>query len=302
MATATLAMPTPSVVPVKPMRPTLGNRPRLDGLRFLAFLGVFIFHVEPAFKHGALGARLFFALSGFLIVRILVLTNIYVFEAGRFLQHIAHFWTLGVEEQFYLAFPLFLFAVPKRRRLAAVVTQFVACKVATIAILWVTDPRPYAGQLPMVAAPPILPGCLAGLWELRKGGRSWHLWLGVLLIAAHSACGRLTMAWPFPLRLLYADVYDAAFALVVLGLWSSSGTISLALAWRPIAYLGSISYGIYVYHVAAIEWAHTIAGDAPLLLGVVAFAGTVLISVMSWHLFESPILRLKSRFPYGASW
>jgi peptidoglycan/LPS O-acetylase OafA/YrhL len=324
------------------------HRPQLDGLRFIAFVGVFVAHVDTAFKwSGTGGVRLFFALSGFLITRILVsnegssyrrnlgvfyarralrifpiyyavllvyyaagqlespgwqflyITNIYMFKFNHFPWRIAHFWSLAVEEQFYLGFPLFLFAVPRRFRAVAIVAVLAACKLATVAIVLKTGPRIGLMMLPVTAVSPILLGCLAGLWELKKGARPWYLWLGIALLALSFACDRFVVA--LPLRALYVDVANAAFVLVVLGLWSSSDRVSRALAWRPVAYLGKISYGLYVYHMAGIEWARGIAGDAPLPMGVVAFALTVFVSALSWRLFESPILQLKSWFPYDRS-
>jgi peptidoglycan/LPS O-acetylase OafA/YrhL len=323
------------------------HRPQLDGLRLVAFAGVFVYHIQPAFAYGALGVQLFFVLSGFLITRILVLcegpsiartlrafyarralrifpiyygtllfcrtflylegakwqylflTNFYVFKFGRFPRYIAHFWTLGVEEQFYLTFPLALYAAPKRHRFAAVVALFIACKAATIATYYAVGPRIYLDCLPIYAAAPLLIGCLAGLWEIRRGGRPWYIWLGIALFAAHSVLRLPPLPWPA--EVIYRDVQYVAFALLVLGLWSSSGWLARALAFKPAAYLGKISYGLYVYHVPVIDWARTIAGDAPFPLGVVALAGTIAVSILSWHLFESPILALKRWFPYDRS-
>jgi peptidoglycan/LPS O-acetylase OafA/YrhL len=326
---------------------TREHRPQLDGLRFVAFAGVFVHHVQPAFRFGALGVPLFFVLSGFLITRILILhegpsigrtlgafyarralrifpiyygtlffcraflylerprwhylflTNVYVFKIGGFPWLIGHFWTLAVEEQFYLTFPLLILAAPKRYRFAAVVASFIVCKAATIATYYAAGPRPYLMLLPMSAAPPILLGCLTGLWEIRRGGRPWYLWLGIALFAAYS--GWRLGPLPFPAGVIYGDVQNLAFALLVLGLWSSSGRLARALAFKPAAYLGKISYGLYVYHFIMIDRARAIAGDAPFPLGVVAFAGTVAISILSWHFFESPILALKRWFLYDRS-
>ena len=141
------------------------REPQLDGLRFLAFLAVYVHHTRPdVIVWGSNGVDFFFALSGFLITRLLVghgsgrigadlrryyvrrtlrifplyyavialiaftgsvdpiawlLTftyNIYGFVHEALETTFGHFWTLCVEEQFYLVYPLLLLATPARLR------------------------------------------------------------------------------------------------------------------------------------------------------------------------------------------
>jgi peptidoglycan/LPS O-acetylase OafA/YrhL len=78
------------------------------------------------------------------------------------------------------------------------------------------------------------------------------------------------------------------------------------LEFRPIVYLGQISYGIYAYHMfmpwvltkvfRQVGWAFP--GPGPWRF-VLASLATVLVAMASWHLFERPINNLKRHFPYG---
>ena len=86
--------------------------------------------------------------------------------------------------------------------------------------------------------------------------------------------------------------------LIVLGLWQSTGTIVTFLSLAPIVYLGRISYGLYVFHFPVLDWVRGIT-ETKIWHGIFALVGTIAVSVLSWHLFESQILKLKSRFPYS---
>ena len=72
------------------------------------------------------------------------------------------------------------------------------------------------------------------------------------------------------------------------------------LANRPIRYLGKISYGLYVFHLLAIELAghamRRIGSDSWPLTAILALTLTVLISASSYAVLEKPFLRLKHRF------
>src|SRR5262249_38361899 len=86
-----------------------GHRNQLDTLRFLPFLGVFIFHFdESSLAHGALGVPLFFVLSGFLITRLLL-----IHETGNLRHDLGVFYlrrTLRIFPLYYLVLVILLVA------------------------------------------------------------------------------------------------------------------------------------------------------------------------------------------------
>lgn len=68
------------------------------------------------------------------------------------------------------------------------------------------------------------------------------------------------------------------------------------LAWRPVAWIGLVSYGIFLWHIAVIRWVNAIDRDLdfiPLLAIVVTV--TTLIAAVSYYVLERPLLRLKNR-------
>jgi peptidoglycan/LPS O-acetylase OafA/YrhL len=87
------------------------------------------------------------------------------------------------------------------------------------------------------------------------------------------------------------------------------------LGWTPIAYLGRISYGAYVFHMPVI---HLLTGEGrifhafrpvdggPSLIPYLfcfgfALVTTTAVAALSWHFFEEPLYKVKNRFPYGRS-
>jgi peptidoglycan/LPS O-acetylase OafA/YrhL len=81
------------------------------------------------------------------------------------------------------------------------------------------------------------------------------------------------------------------------------GLVRRLLAWRPLLWVGLVSYGAYLYHVAVLEqlasWDFgSVAGDvSPYLWFPVALAGVLLIAAVSWYAFERPVLSLKRLVP-----
>lgn len=83
------------------------------------------------------------------------------------------------------------------------------------------------------------------------------------------------------------------------------GVLGNVLSFGPVVYLGTVSYGLYVYHYfapIAIGWlagkwgAEMLQRPAVAVIAYTLF--TVIVSVVSWHWLEARINRLKSRFPY----
>ncbi len=247
------------------------------------------------------------------------------FTQGATPSPLQHTWSLGVEEQFYFVWPLLLITLTvalaalahRRKKWATVGTvRFSAVLVAALgalgsaaAALWLasdgTRNRVYFGSdtraqalLIGAAAAALLVADWSALnrgWSLirsRWGRRVARLLpvLGMvaLAIAAHRATGS---ARDFQHGVLTA-VAIAAVAVIAPVALDQRGAVARVLAWRPLVGLGTISYGVYLWHWPAFM---VVNGERTGWSGTPLFTArcvvTVAAAAASWWLIEQPIRR-----------
>src|SRR5262249_26789902 len=78
------------------------------------------------------------------------------------------------------------------------------------------------------------------------------------------------------------------------------GPLSQALSFRPLVYVGSISYGIYLWHWPLLEMAKDIGFDHLLEKLIIGAFGAFLMAAISYHYVERPVLLLKRHFAPAA--
>lgn len=81
------------------------------------------------------------------------------------------------------------------------------------------------------------------------------------------------------------------------------GLFTRLLEWKPLVYLGKISYGMYVFHFSMTWFAARVRDIAPIsedlakpLTALIAFGLTLALASLSYRFIESPILSLKDRY------
>ena len=227
-----------------------------------------------------------------------------------------HFWSLSVEEQFYLLWPLVVLvcAVLVRRRSRSVrpgrrppeTRRWLIASVVVITVvslLWsvrMTSGDPEAAYFsPFTRAWELGLGALAAL-AIRDGSaqdatarwRAQALSLaGVFLIIC--ACLQFNDATPFPGTPALVPVLGSVFILVAGTLWRGPTIVNRLLSVKPLRVLGDWSYSLYLWHfpvlvLPEIQVGHPLPWWAKALL-VVAAVG---LSAASYHLVEQPFRRV----------
>jgi peptidoglycan/LPS O-acetylase OafA/YrhL len=215
---------------------------------------------------------------------------------------VQHFWSLAVEEQFYFVYPLLTFAALRlggRRFLTWVLGVGTAASVVWAVHLRSHLDRVYYGTDTRMAE--LLAGGLLALWWTRRAdapgepvtgrGRTAVLALGVVGLAGSAAL------WPLVsqtssfvtrgLLPLQAVLSVAAIASAV-----RPGLVSSALSWRPLATLGLVSYGVYLYHwpvFLALTPGRTHLSQVPLFALRIAVTGVAAAASYVW--LEQPVRR-----------
>lgn len=228
--------------------------------------------------------------------------NWHMIEVGSGTGNLSPYWSIAVEEQFYLIWPWLLFLWPSRY-LALICPAFVVGGMAFRLIGALSGADPDALYLSTFGAVDALAlggwlatGRLAGV--LRAGSV-----IGGLAFLALYATKALV-----GLSDLTGQVYDmsAAWGAVwLIGAATKPGWLASALSTELAQYVGQLSYSLYVYHMlvyalvarwlsaAGIPWD---AYEGPRIIAL--FALSFILSAASFHLIEKPINALKARFPY----
>ncbi len=208
-------------------------------------------------------------------------------------------WSLATEEQFYLMWPWVVrFA---RRRYQPVLVMTLLLAASEIARAGVPAREMMAQPLPIrmlgSIASPICLGCLVAYLlhdpsgyraALLVAGRRWSAPLAsALLLGSVAVDGTPTLVISLAMTYLVASVVirpDHAMRTVFDG--------------KVLTYIGKISYGIYLYHMLAINAARrfAVASRDPVLVTLVAVPLAVGIATVSYRYFELPLQRLKHRF------
>ncbi|MBK5231476.1 MAG: acyltransferase [Thermoleophilia bacterium] len=215
-----------------------------------------------------------------------------------------HYWTLSVEEQFYVVWPLLVVAVSSlltrngrhlRRTLLVVIVPLAAASLIYSISYSVADPESaflstftrgwelaFGVILALVLPKRIrLPGPVSTLLAAS----------GLLVVVACTYL--LDSADPFPGWLALFPVL-ATVALLVAGASDDDGPVSWLLSTAPFQYVGNISYSLYLWHWPFVVFAIAIWGDMdPAWLVLVTLASSVPAAISS-HYIEQPLHRSRS--------
>ncbi|MEX0426258.1 acyltransferase family protein [Nocardioides sp. DS6] len=215
---------------------------------------------------------------------------------------VQHYWSLSVEEQFYLVWPLLFGAIAfvssRKRALArwlplAVTLAVTVCSLAYCVHLTATDPAPAYFVSTARFWELAVGGMLASLvvrgvpWSPPPALRAATAWVGLGMIGW--ACVVFTPATEFPGWAALLPVLGAAVVIAADADDVSWGPGRL-LALRPVQWLGDVSYLIYLWHwpmlvITPFVLGHALAWPEKILLGCL----TLLLAAITKRLLEDPV-------------
>ena len=216
---------------------------------------------------------------------------------------LTHFWSLAIEEQFYLVLPLMLLCIlrfggrlSRRRSLAALLLALAAVSAIEMTALYdpTLDPtRVYYGT--DTRAFSLLIGAFVAVittGNRQRLPRAWREALAVVGAIGVVACLSL-MQGDAPFTYLGGMVVCSALtAMLIYGtLWKDSGAVAKVLSVKPLIWVGKRSYGLYLWHyplMLLLTPMNSTDGMGVLPMAA-ALAATFACAALSYRFVENPI-------------
>lgn len=250
-------------------------------------------------------------LSYLMNVKIFLLS---AFERQKFLGYLGagdfkamHYWSVNVEEQFYILYPLFILWTARRKRVPWYAAGIALC-ILTRAYLYENMRYSFYGGLPLVTGEFILWGCLFA-WYDHRDGLTWlrnryALYGSLILFIGANYFDRSYGPWAQWKPPHHQTFYCIVIATFILSLRHCPDSwLARFLSLKPLAVIGQMSYGAYLVHIflnpAADKVNELLPWLAPFETCPRAITGpilTLLVAAIMWYGMEEPINRLRRYF------
>ena len=234
-------------------------------------------------------------------------------QEGAVLGDFTHFWSLAIEEQFYIFWPFIIFLIPNKHLVKTILLFLIVSLVSrSLCYLLTTNWMLTAYFTPNLFFPLCLGALLAyaarhDTWLNGFFGSRIFLCVFVALYIAFYYFHKFIYKANFMNAVLDEYVFSLACAFIIYRASKNGfkGIVALALSNTVVVYVGKISYGLYLYHlfVIGLYWKylnprldlHTYDKNS---LWFVYFCIIFLLATVSYYVLEKPFNSLKKYFKY----
>ncbi len=230
-------------------------------------------------------------------------------------------WSLAIEEQFYLIVPFLIWIIPPRRLLHTLVSLIILVPIFRL-FMFLCHNGLFQYVLLPCRADSLLIGALCACMVRQGSSRDFlekhRGWLLGALIVLFIGMVYLTVDAREIDPLSFESSFDMVFlgyswialfyaCLLLMAVIAVNGTIARCMRFSLLRYVGIISYGVYMIHMAIFTIIHGLIFQGKPLLGnfssgavlILALLATMSVAVVSWHFFEKPIIRWGHSFTYA---
>lgn len=223
---------------------------------------------------------------------------------------ILHIWSLSVEEQYYLIFPLLLFWLYRRQRSEKAFLNLTLVLFVLFSLTYLLPESWYQAiglnnryYLSNLRFPELMIGSLLALvppFSFVQKRAQAVAFVSFFAIVVCLFAFRHTM----PLLLNGALLIPCALTALLIMAMGSNNPITHLFSLKPMVFIGKLSYSLYLFHWLFIAWAHYLTGAKSLSVtnAIVVLLLTAVCSLLSYFLLETPIRRSNLSFKQTLLW
>lgn len=230
-----------------------------------------------------------FATGAFISNIYFYLTSDYFAPATEHLP-LVHTWSLAVEEQFYIFFPILLLIFSSRSVNAkfSVVLFLSACSLILAHTMVGVDASAAFYLLP-TRAWELGAGALCAIWLMKRERPQNDIFASAGLVMILVSILAFDKSFPTPSLYTAVPVIGASL-IIVFG--TTRGLSGLILTWRPMVWIGLVSYSAYLWHQPLFSLTREASGIEPPVVAMLILCGlTFLFAYLSWRFVEQPFRR-----------
>lgn len=245
-------------------------------------------------------------------------TNIMVFVQGSWDIYTGHFWTLAMEQQFYLIWPFVILLLPQKQiSKVIIITITLAPLFRFIGYYGLGLSPTQIVVFPLSSLDALGLGALLAFYtqnynqfrHVKRNLCKFGLWVCFPLLISFTVISFVYQGTVLLNALVRPTILAVFFVWLIDGAAKGfGGLLGKLLELKPLVFIGKISYGIYIYHYLMnpifnhVFWYFNLLNSIPLLVTfVIKVVATLAIAIPSWFFIEKPINNFKKHFGYKKS-